>query len=560
MIHRFQHYLSILFFNGLLFFSLDLYSFNIRLIDTSTKKTKNIINFNEANNSLGNLYNYKEAIAAFKSDSIEKGVHLMAILIRRYDNEKNLLVGLNYKVQEIYNLTIEADNGDFSIGEKGWFINFISYQFKNKDKSYYKNQENILNKLPESIISLRLKLYLSSIYFFDNPTKIAKQILKKMPNNISANTFLADQFNEENKYTESNLYCDNLISSLPKYAHAYAIRADNYENLNETQKAIDDYAMAIKLFPFNYDYYYKQAVAYMDLDKYKEAIPGLLRTYYFNPSYSWTKYNLARSYMNINKLDSALYYINLHIEENSNDADGYNLKGELYYKKDEYNTAIDLYSQAILTDSTKAYYYTDRADAYFYDQKINEAIIDFKKSLKIKKTYLYSVDRLGDCYYDLKQYEQSISWYNQAIKINPKYKYSYIGLGLSKLKLNNFEGAIADCKTAIAIDSTYASAYGNLGWAYYCNGDNDNCIIYSYKAIKYDEESTYAMFNIALATLKQGKVDEAKTLYRNFITTCNQKGYKILPGAIDDIRDLINKNIAVEDCKFIIEHLFEKSL
>ena len=68
------------------------------------------------------------------------------------------------------------------------------------------------------------------------------------------------------------------------------------------------------------------------------------------------------------------------------------------------------------------------------------------------------------------------------------------------------------------------------------------------------------MFNIALATLKKGDVEKAKELYRQFISQCKENGYTIQDGAIDDLKNLMKKNIAVEECKYIIQQLFQKQL
>ena len=54
---------------------------------------------------------------------------------------------------------------------------------------------------------------------------------------------------------------------------------------------------------------------------------------------------------------------------------------------------------------------------------------------------------------------------------------------------------------------------GNSGWIYYCMGDFDKCISYSHLAIAQRDDAYYAMFNIALATLRLGKFEESKTLY-----------------------------------------------
>jgi tetratricopeptide (TPR) repeat protein len=351
-----------------------------------------------------------------------------------------------------------------------------------------------------------------------------------------------------------------LISVWAYDAFATELRGKNAEELEKYDEALADYEHVIKMYPANKRVYYHRSMVYMDQDKYKEAIPGLLISSSAEPDYLWTDYNLARCYNRIGQADSAFYYINQHINDYPDDGDGYDIKGNIFYGKDDYKHAIDEFTHAIALDAKKELYYADRADAYFYDKRYNDAIADFEKAHQLEKHNAYVLDRLSDCYFSLKDYKNAISEAEMAIKVSPDYKYAYLSLGLAKTNSGDFEGAIADLKKGIAIDSTYDVAIGDLAWAYYCAGDNNACIDYSYKALKYDPEATYAMFNIALATLRAGDAEKAKALYIKFIAQCKEKGYTISDGAIDDLKDLMKKNIAVEDCKYIIQHLFEKPL
>ncbi|MEO6851598.1 MAG: hypothetical protein ABI203_10300, partial [Mucilaginibacter sp.] len=131
-----------------------------------------------------------------------------------------------------------------------------------------------------------------------------------------------------------------------------------------------------------------------------------------------------------------------------------------------------------------------------------------------------------------------------------------MGLDYCYDALGKHEMAIEVCKKALAIDSTYDNALGDLGWEYYCTGHFDECITYSYKCLKYDEKATYAMFNIALATLRKGDADKAKELYGHFLSVCKQNNYEIGNGAVKDLRDLIKQSIQTKEAVSIIEDIF----
>ena len=66
----------------------------------------------------------------------------------------------------------------------------------------------------------------------------------------------------------------------------------------------------------------------------------------------------------------------------------------------------------------------------------------------------------------------------------------------------------------------------NLGWSYYCANDFQKCINCFMKVIELDENNVHAKFNLAISTLRLGKVDEAYALYREILQGKSGKKYK----------------------------------
>jgi len=527
-------------------------------LDTTVKKNLSVTSHNSYNTTYSVLA-AKEIVADFREDNTDRAMHLLASFCRNAESEAKICRNMNFIGLEIINMVLEADNSDLSPSEKRVASAFMKALFLQNEQGVKKVRHDLKSE-PASFFISRFKLLMDVIGEDKDAGKELDKILLEHPDLLSANALKAQNLYDRKKYNECIQYCTNAVSLSPNYAYAFALRANCYAQLNEPVKAVVDFDAALKLFPQNNLNEYDRATALMDIDKYQEAIPGLLKMHYTNPGYSWTYYNLARCYYKINKSDSALYFVNLHIKEYPNDDDGYDLKGDVLNGHNEYQDAVEQYTQAIQLTPKNASFYDDRGDAYFNGEKYAEALADYQKAIQIDKHLVYAIDRVGDCYFQLKDYHKSVLNHMQAIKIDPAYKYAWVGVSMSKVELGDYQDAIAACKKAIAIDSTYDTALGDLGWDYYCAGDNDACIAYSYKALQYDKSATYAMFNIALATLKKGDVAKAKTLYAQFIAECKEKGYPILDGAIDDLKDLIKKHIAVDDCKFIIENIFQKEI
>jgi uncharacterized protein Yka (UPF0111/DUF47 family) len=66
------------------------------------------------------------------------------------------------------------------------------------------------------------------------------------------------------------------------------------------------------------------------------------------------------------------------------------------------------------------------------------------------------------------------------------------------------------------------------------------------------------MFNLALSTLRMGKVAEANDLYAKYVNlaVANKES---MQGAIGDLKDLVEKNIMKDQAVQIIKNIFHQN-
>ncbi|WP_166727634.1 tetratricopeptide repeat protein [Mucilaginibacter gilvus] len=501
---------------------------------------------------------FKEGIASIRKDSMDKGVKLLSTGFGYVLSKGDIQRVLSYQLLELIDLIDITARGKLSPAEVVPMHAFLKGVFADSSGNIVKTVLPYINKAPSTTFVKRLKLLLQ----FDTPDKInsdLNKLLIEKPDLLGANLLKAEILFGQDKFAETVGYCTKVISLSPQYAHAYHLRAKSYEGLKLHSKALVDYDQTIKLFPAHFEAFYERADIYMDEDKYRQAINGYLQTLAIVNNYKWCHYNLARAYKDVNMTDSAMFYINLHLNTYKEDADGFNIKGEIFYAMDDYPAAIAQHNRAIAYNPNRSDFYEERGDAYFYAKDITNAMVDFKKAFSMDKNNKYLMDRIGNCYHSNGDEVKAISWYQAALKINPNYKYAYVDMDISLNKLGRYKEAIAALEKAVAIDSTYAIANGNMGWDYYCLGNYDACIKHSYKALNYQEDATYAMFNIALATLAKGDFEKARELYTQFVKTCKEKNYPINDGAITDLNDLIKKKIMVKEATYIIENILRKT-
>jgi tetratricopeptide (TPR) repeat protein len=367
---------------------------------------------------------------------------------------------------------------------------------------------------------------------------------------------LARYLHDTERYYEAIRYCNRIIKAKPTYAVMYQLRGKCFAGIQRRKEAMASYDQALQLFPLFCEANYDKGELLMDLDQSQEAKDNFLKMYNVKADYKWCAYNLARAYRRLDKLDSALYYVNEAIRNSPDDGDAYLVKADVYVAKKDYKTAITFYDQAISAEPKKSRFYEHRADARAYNDQIDSAVADYKRAFLLDSTRIYPLLRIGDCYIFSGKARYAVPYIDIALKINPANVYGRVALNRAYTQLQNYPEAIAEGLKAVAADSTYASALSSLGWTYYCAGDFDKCIQYSGKAIAQDKQATFAMFNMALATLRKGETAKATELYREFVKTCRNNHYEITDTPVDVLKQLIAQHIYEKEAQLIINQIF----
>jgi tetratricopeptide (TPR) repeat protein len=441
------------------------------------------------------------------------------------------------------------------------FVKEVIVNGQISEKSNLNNDiDKYLRKNPKSIFVNRLKIYIYCLG--KDPRKFKKlvstldKLLDKDSTLVSINLLKGEIVYFAGFYIEGIKNFSSVIRALPDYAFAYNYRALCYNNSGTPDAAIEDFDKAIQLYP-EYDIAYNNrgnTKTIMNLKR--EAIIDYKKAIEINPNFEWPYYNLSLVYRDLHKPDSALFYNESTLDLTPNNIILYRDRGDIYYEMKDYGEAINNYTKCI-NMQPMAIYYVRRGNAYFYSDKIEQAIQDFHNALMLSNHNAYVMNRLGDCYRLQKEYDKAIAYYDSTIIINPKDKYAFVSKALCYNYLDKNVDARSFLIQALKIDSTYAGALGNLGWVCYCLGDFDQCIYYSQKAINYEEDAYYAMFNIALATLRKGKFEESKNLYRKYINYSKEHKGEVSKGAIEDLQKLIKQNILSDQATYILRNLFD---
>ncbi len=235
---------------------------------------------------------------------------------------------------------------------------------------------------------------------------------------------------------------------------------------------------------------FAQAIVYYD---------KVVSQYSTTSSYPAALLSRARAKMSLNDTGGALNDVTLFLRANNCDtgscAEGYYLRGNIYFNYAKYESAIADFNEAVKDTSFKNYKY-----CFFYRalcqgelNKNIECVKDFTKFLSLdnyrtlssaEALYyrgFYKV-KLEDNRGAIKDYDKAIELYKLAVESATEKRDvylqklidTYVTRALAKAEIKKYDEAIADYEEVIKLSPSYATAFRLKGLAEIGKGDLDS--------------------------------------------------------------------------------------
>jgi tetratricopeptide (TPR) repeat protein len=138
-------------------------------------------------------------------------------------------------------------------------------------------------------------------------------------------------------------------------------------------------------------------------------------------------------------------------------AGAFNHRGFAYYKKKDYDRAIEDYDQAIRLGLTDANCFYRRGLAYFEKNDYKRAIQGFDEALKLNPDNAAILQSRGWAYENNNDYDQAIRDYDRAITLQSSYSPTLIRRAKAYEAKRQYEQALADYEAATQADPKFAS-------------------------------------------------------------------------------------------------------
>ena len=208
----------------------------------------------------------------------------------------------------------------------------------------------------------------------------------------------------------------------------------------------------------NHKTYFKTAEEFYAAGNYNDAIEQLTKSVEIKPDFEEAYYLRAQANNNLGNPEKALEDLNRLLTLNAEDANYLLMAGQMSYKIENYDAAIDFANKAITEDKKLLEAYFLKTESYFAKKDFVQANSVATEAVMIKETpealYFFGVSL-----YNIQQYEQSELALKDVILYEPQNIDGFIALARSQLQLKKYDAAVLSATEAINLNNQSADAY-----------------------------------------------------------------------------------------------------
>lgn len=376
--------------------------------------------------------------------------------------------------------------------------------------------------------------------------------LQDNPKNGYALSWIAMIRHSQEEYGRALTAVDLALKNLPKkdtefVAASYSIRAGVYLALEDTVKALNDFASAIKACPTNDDAYEKRAQIYYEQEKYDLADADYKQLIKLDQGSVMGYMGIGRSRNAQKRWDEAIEQFNYVANLYNDYSPAYSFRAESYMGKEKWAEATDDILKALSIDGdNKAFYlmqtlkepafgmmkakmkiqgtkqpnnpYWPYCIGVMHEQNEEyEKAIPFYEEANNKDADDVNLRRIAECYYEIGDYDNALRYINQAIELDTT-KVQYIPFKANVLyEMGNAKDAIAEWDKHQELYPEYGFGYYRRGWFKSLSGDDEGAVEDFTMAVTLDPEYSYSYVARADVYSRQGKADLAKADYLKVI-------------------------------------------
>lgn len=300
---------------------------------------------------------------------------------------------------------------------------------------------------------------------------------------------------------------DKYITLEPKSAIGYSNRAYAHTLTGEYDKVLQDCDLALAISPDDEYIVERKAVALLKLNRNQEGIALIREKINYKPDDPRSLSNIGDVFYRNEDYKTAIEYhtqaMRLYDKKCKEDReyirifrdDIYNIylaRGHAYYAMVDYQRALGDYKFAttLKPDDYRAWH--EIGELQTFQKNWTEGATAYEKAFALKPDLQYGWVNLGFCYDNLSQPYRAIDAYTRGIKNNPDVGLLYNNRGYGYLELKQYDLALADLEKAIEVEPMIVMSHVSLGEYYYDRKQYGDAIAKFDKALKMEDGTTQA--------------------------------------------------------------------
>jgi tetratricopeptide (TPR) repeat protein len=186
-------------------------------------------------------------------------------------------------------------------------------------------------------------------------------------------------------------------------------------------------------------------------------------------------------------VERAIEFFTDHIRVNPRDAYGYSMRGTLWlYEKQELDSALDDYNNAMQLDPTNVAVFVNRGNAWSERKEFEIAINDYNQAALLDPRNAAVYTGRGLVWHAKAEYDRAIADYSEAIWLDSRCARAYVDRAFCWSAKKEYDKAIADCSKAIELDPQDAAAYRIRGGVWEDKQEYDKAIADFSESIRLD--------------------------------------------------------------------------
>lgn len=268
------------------------------------------------------------------------------------------------------------------------------------------------------------------------------KIHRYFPGLAAAGLIIGDIYREKGQLDKAVYWFERVISRHPARLDAYYHLAKVLERQEDYPGMAQTYEKLAGLKPTDPHVFCNMANAYYFSQCYKEALSYYEKALHLGHEPRW-KARVAQSMGNIQadhmeNEDAAIAYYEMSKTLNPDDVENYIQLGMLYFQKEDYENAENIYRQAMRVAPGNPRFYSNAGYLRWMDGDIENAVTFYEKAIELDSSYEIPLNNLGViCLDTLGQVHRAIDLFGKAVAINQNYALAFYNMGRAHSMLND---------------------------------------------------------------------------------------------------------------------------